>query len=165
MANSFPLLCSTLSSMKTGFAGSRSSWPSNQARRRLRMSGRSCSSACADFFVCPAAPAKPVAQGAATDPHRSLGCQPLHHLVQRDVLALIDQPDNEGFMRIETGSAASACGRGVRSPIFARAIHRIALDIPAPNRAAACRADMPSSEAFKTRDRRSLLSALAIVHL
>jgi hypothetical protein len=57
------------------------------------------------------------------------------------------------------------CGRGFNSPIFARAIHRIALDTPTPNRAAACRADMPSSEAAKTRDRRSLLSALAIVHL
>lgn len=31
-----------------GLAGSRSSWPSNQARRRFRMSERSCSSACAD---------------------------------------------------------------------------------------------------------------------
>lgn len=39
-----------VSSMKTSFAGSRSSWPSNQSRRRFRMSGRSCSSACADFF-------------------------------------------------------------------------------------------------------------------
>jgi hypothetical protein len=56
------------------------------------------------------------------------------------------------------------CGRGDRSPIFARAIHRIALDIPTPNRAAACRADMPSSEAFNTRDRRSSLNALAIIH-
>ena len=43
------------------------------------------------------------------------------------------------------------CGRGASSPIFARAIQRIALDTPTPNRAAACRADMPSSEAFKTR--------------
>jgi hypothetical protein len=57
------------------------------------------------------------------------------------------------------------CGRGFNSPIFARAIHRIALDTPTPNRAAACRADMPSSEAFKTRDRRSPLSALPIIHL
>ncbi|CDX11428.1 hypothetical protein MPL3356_10047 [Mesorhizobium plurifarium] len=56
-------------------------------------------------------------------------------------------------------------GRGVRSPSLARAIQRIALDIPTPNRAAACRADIPPSEAFKTRDRRSSLSALAIIHL
>jgi len=56
-------------------------------------------------------------------------------------------------------------GRGVNSPIFARAIQRIALDTPTPNRAAAERADAPSSEAFKTRNRKSSPSALAIVHL
>jgi hypothetical protein len=55
--------------------------------------------------------------------------------------------------------------RGVSSPIFARAIQRMALDIPTPNRAAACRADAPSSAAFKTRNRKSPLSALAIIHL
>jgi hypothetical protein len=49
-------------------------------------------------------------------------------------------------------------GRGANSPIFARPIQRIALDTPTPNRAAACRADMPSFEAFKTRDRRSTLN-------
>jgi hypothetical protein len=48
---------------------------------------------------------------------------------------------------------------------LARATQRIALDTPTPNRAAAWRADIPSSQAFKTRDRRSSLSALAIVHL
>lgn len=56
-------------------------------------------------------------------------------------------------------------GRGVCSPIFARAIQRIALDIPTPNRAAAYRADAPSSAAFNTRNRKSLLSALAITNL
>ena len=39
-----------VSSMKTSFSGSRSSSESNQARRRFRISGRSCSVACADFF-------------------------------------------------------------------------------------------------------------------
>src|SRR5437016_10224827 len=39
-----------VSSMNTSRAGSRSSWPSNQASRRLRMSGRSCSAAWAVFF-------------------------------------------------------------------------------------------------------------------
>src|SRR4051812_40794657 len=40
-----------VSSMKISRSGSRSSWPSNQASRRLRMSGRSCSAACAVFFL------------------------------------------------------------------------------------------------------------------
>jgi len=39
-----------VSSMKISRSGSRSSWPSNQASRRLRRSGRSCSAACAVFF-------------------------------------------------------------------------------------------------------------------
>lgn len=68
-------------------------------------------------------------------------------------------------MRIETRSASSALWPGVNLPIFARAIQRIALDIPTPNRAAACRTDIPSSDAFKTRDRRSPLGAPAIIHL
>src|SRR3712207_452848 len=40
-----------VSSMKISHSGSRSSWPSNQALRRLRRSGRSCSAACAVFFA------------------------------------------------------------------------------------------------------------------
>jgi hypothetical protein len=36
--------------MKISRSGSRSSWPSNQASRRLRISGRFCSAACAVFF-------------------------------------------------------------------------------------------------------------------
>jgi len=55
--------------------------------------------------------------------------------------------------------------RAVVSPSRARAIQRIAVDIPTPNRVAARRADDPSAEAFKTRSRRSSLSARAIAHL
>src|SRR4051812_38641629 len=40
-----------VSSMKISRSGSRSSWPSNQASRRLRTSSRSCSVACAVFFT------------------------------------------------------------------------------------------------------------------
>jgi len=57
------------------------------------------------------------------------------------------------------------CGREVGSPSFALAIHRIAVEMPTPNRAAACLADKPAADAFKTRNRRSLLSACAIIHL
>jgi hypothetical protein len=46
-----------VSSMKISRSGSRSSWPSNQASRRLRMSGRSCSAACAVFFTRDLVPA------------------------------------------------------------------------------------------------------------
>ncbi len=57
------------------------------------------------------------------------------------------------------------CIRAVVSPSRARAIQRIAVEIPTPNRAAACRADAPSVEARKTRPRRSSLSARAMPHL
>jgi hypothetical protein len=57
------------------------------------------------------------------------------------------------------------CGRDVSSPSFALAIQRIAVEIPTPNRAAACRADIPDADAFNTRNRRSSLSACAIIHL
>ena len=57
------------------------------------------------------------------------------------------------------------CGRDVASPSLALAIQRIAVEIPTPNRAAACRADMPAADAFNTRNRRSSLSARAIIHL
>jgi hypothetical protein len=36
--------------MKTSFSGSRSGWPSNQSSRCFKISGRSCSLACAVFF-------------------------------------------------------------------------------------------------------------------
>ncbi|KUM26748.1 hypothetical protein AU467_19665 [Mesorhizobium loti] len=115
------------------------------------------------FFERPAALAKPGAQGAAADTDRPLDCQPLDHLVQRDVLALIDQPDDEGFMRIEHRTPPPTLRPG-------RSLADLGTCDPTDctrhsNRAAACRADIPSSEAFKTRDRRSSLSALAIIHL
>lgn len=57
------------------------------------------------------------------------------------------------------------CGRAARSPALARATHRIAVETPMPNRDAACRADRPFVEAFRTRMRRSSLRARAILHL
>ena len=56
------------------------------------------------------------------------------------------------------------CGRAVGSPSFALAIQRIAVEIPTPNLAAACRADIPAADAFNTRNRRSSLNACAIIH-
>jgi hypothetical protein len=52
----------------------------------------------------------------------------------------------------------------VGSPFFAFAIQRMVVETPTPNRAAARRADMPAADAFKTRIRRSSLSACAIIH-
>jgi hypothetical protein len=57
------------------------------------------------------------------------------------------------------------CGLDIGSPSLALAIQRIVDEIPTSNRAAACRADMPAADAFDTRNRRSSLSARAIIHL
>ena len=99
------------------------------------------------------------AQGAAADPRRTLGQKPLHHLVQRDILALSISPKMKASCASRLETRRRHCGRGASSPIFARAIQRIALDIPTPNRAAARRADMPHQRPSKpvTEDRRSVL--------
>lgn len=63
---------------------------------------------CADFFIRPAMAEKSGAQGAAADPHRSFADQTFHHLVQCDILAPFDHPDDEGLMRIQARDAAAA---------------------------------------------------------
>lgn len=55
----------------------------------------------ADLFEHPAPSAKPGAQGDMTDDDRPLARQARHHLVQRDVSALLNQLHDEGFMCIQ----------------------------------------------------------------
>src|SRR4051812_50210899 len=63
-----------VSSMNTSRSGSRSSWLSNQAARRLRISGRSCSAACAVFFFArDLVPAAEAPERAHADPRPFLG--------------------------------------------------------------------------------------------
>ncbi|ESY63164.1 hypothetical protein X743_33345 [Mesorhizobium sp. LNHC252B00] len=80
-------------------------------------------------------------------------------------VALLDQPDDEGFMRIEAGGAAAAL-RAWRQ--FADLRPRNTAD-RAGHSHAEPRHRLPRrhalSEAFKTRDRSSPLNALPIVHL
>ncbi|SIT56002.1 hypothetical protein BQ8794_240209 [Mesorhizobium prunaredense] len=111
-------------------------------------------------------PPQPVAQGAATDPHRPLGLQPLHHLAQRDVLARIDQLDDLGFMRIDTwkrvGGLADAPSARRSSPVRSNGLRSISRPRTAPRLAApTCPQPKPSNPT--TEDRR--FSALAIIHL
>ncbi|WP_415926886.1 hypothetical protein [Mesorhizobium salmacidum] len=68
-------------------------------------------------------------------------------------------------MRIETGGAPPALWPRRSLADFRRPIRWIAADIATPDRAAACRADVPSSLPSNTGDRRSSLSVLAIIHL
>src|SRR3954462_8939899 len=62
-----------VSSMNTSRSGSRCSWPSNQAPRRLRTSGRSCSAACAVFFTRDPVPAAKAPERTDTDLRPLLG--------------------------------------------------------------------------------------------
>lgn len=63
----------------------------------------------ADFFEGPVMARKPGAQGAAADPHRQLA-----HLVQRNVLALFDQSDEQS-LNAHKGRTPGDCPGGVGS--------------------------------------------------
>src|SRR3712207_4068647 len=77
-----------VSSMNTSRSGSRSSWPSNQASRCLRISGRSCSAACAVFFARDLVPAAEAPERAHADVGPLLG-QVRLQLRQGDVGPLV----------------------------------------------------------------------------
>ena len=73
----------------------------------------------------------------------------LDHFIERDVLRSLISSTTNGSCTSNADGRLQPCGREVGSPSFARAIHRIAVEIATPNRAAACRADMPAAVAFK----------------
>ena len=106
------LVDAPVSSMKISRSGSNSSWFSNHASRRSRMSGRSCSAAWADFFECQAAavengPDRAHARGDAALPREAL-----LHLDKGDVRGCFDEAEQEGAMRIQLGAprlSLSAC--------------------------------------------------------
>ncbi|KRE14396.1 hypothetical protein ASE66_13515 [Bosea sp. Root483D1] len=67
-----------------------------------------------------------------------IGNQTSHHLVQRDVFALRDQPHDEGLMRIQPRTPPPTLQSRARlAKPDSRTSQRIAVDIPTPNRAAA----------------------------
>jgi transposase len=69
------------------------------------------------------------------------------------------------YRRIATRWPSPALRPGRRFAVTRSCVHRIAVEIPTPNRAADWRADMPAADAFNTRSRRSSLSARPIIHL
>ena len=95
-----------VSSMKMSLSGSRSSWPSNQAMRRRKTSGRCCSEACAvffwpSFFERDAAPVKKQPDRRGRHPHAALASKALADLSKSDVRCLLDEARNEGRVRIK----------------------------------------------------------------
>src|SRR5215212_7662787 len=88
-----------VSSMNTSRAGSRSSWPSNHASRRLRISGRSCSAACAVFFARDLVPEAEAPERTDTDLRPVLG-QARLQLGQGDVRNLGQRRVDQLGMRL-----------------------------------------------------------------
>src|SRR3954469_17865383 len=95
------LVDAPVSSRKTSLSGSRSSWPANHASRRFRMSGRSCSSACADFFECQAGSVEEGPDRADARLEAPLRREALLHLDKADVVLRLDQAEQEVAMGIE----------------------------------------------------------------
>ncbi len=104
--------------------------------------------------------AKPVAQGASADAYRALLLQTHNHLVERNVLLILDHPDDEVCIAVETRTAPS--------PLRARLQFA---DLRSCDPADGARypdakpARRLAPEAFKTRNRKSPLRALAIIYL
>jgi len=90
-----------VSSMKTSRSGSRSSCPSNQASRRFRKSGRSCSAAWALFFERQTARIEKAPECGGPGGDAPLSPQLSLHLGQRDVILLGDQAQQECLMLVE----------------------------------------------------------------
>ena len=103
-----------VSSMNTSRAGSRSSCPSNQASRRVKTSGRSCSAACADFFPCYLPAREEAPQRTDADANPALGQLRLQ-FVRRHVRHRLDQPEDQIGMSLDlTRSFVSALRKGQR---------------------------------------------------
>jgi hypothetical protein len=97
------LVAAPVSSMKTSLLGSRSSWSSNQASRRFRMSGRSAQPHARTFFERQAAAVEEGPDGAHARLDATLRGKPLLHLHDRHVRRQFDQSEQEGALRIELG--------------------------------------------------------------
>ena len=106
------------------------------------------------FFKCQPAPREEVPHAGRTGGNAPLGRQSLGDFVQRDVLALFDQFENERFMRVKLRASRLALTPR-RQPARLRQRQLIAVEAPTEKSAAAPRADIPASIASTTRRRRS----------
>lgn len=142
--------------MNTSRSGSRSSWPSSHASRRLSTSGQSCSVACAVFFARDSGPVEELPQRADPDRRAAFGQQRLQ-LDQRNVVFRLDCAEDGGRVRVDPGrTTVAALPLGCRRaklkdqlPPADRACRAY------PNRAAAARHDIPPSTAATTHSPRS----------
>jgi hypothetical protein len=90
--------------MKISLSGSSSIWPSNQACRRARTSGRCGSEDGRSFFACQPAPGEEVPDRRRAGAHAALARPFLGDLVERDILVRVDKAEDETLVRIELRS-------------------------------------------------------------
>ena len=104
---------------------SRSGWASNQSRRRFRTSGRSRSSAWADFFERPA-PAREARRSARCGGWRRCGSARSRAAISCSVMSRRSSisPTMKASCASRLEPRRRPCGRAVRSPVLALAIHR-----------------------------------------
>ena len=163
-----------VSSMNTRRSGSRSSCPSNQSFRRIKISARFCSAACAVFFKRQPAAVEEGPERRAGGFHAAIRSQTLKQFADRQVRRCIDN-GRIGRRIVRSGACSirpsrnSRCGSNlhrdgcpclwaVRSPVSrARRTHMIAVATPTPKCAAEPRADLPENAASITRSRKSWL--------
>src|SRR5713101_6330185 len=127
--------------MKTSRVGSMSSWPSNQALRRFRISGRFCSPRGRSFFARDPVAVEEPPERANPDPYAPVR-QPRPDPDKGDVRRLGHKSEDHLRMRLDL----------LRTAVAALTL----------NRSAAWRHDIPWAVASTTRRRRSVERALAM---
>src|SRR5215212_6479057 len=158
--------------MNTSRAGSRSSWPSNQASRASATSGLSCSAACAVFFERDAARVEEAPDRGGAGVQAALVLEAGSDLLEREIGCAVDQFEQIVGLIVELGARrmALALGRslagvaGAACPGDGRGSADAEAGCRAPRRAAAkrliedafaqilavraCHGRLPSSEAL-----------------
>lgn len=117
------------------------------------------------FFKCPAATTQPGTECAPADADLPFSRQELDHFIERYVPAIIDHFDNKRLVSVQNGRSFPTPWPRCWLALYCSCNPAGRRGNPNPKRPAAWRADIPVADAFKTRIRRSSLSARAIINL
>src|SRR5215212_7212009 len=98
--------------MNTSRAGSRSSWPSNQASRASATSGLSCSAACAVFFERDAARVEEAPDRGGAGVQAALVLEAGSDLLEREIGCAVDQFEQIVGLIVELGARRMALALG-----------------------------------------------------
>lgn len=127
------------------------------------MSARCCSEACAVFFIRDTAPVEKQPRRRGRSLYAAFGRKALPDLSKGDVRHLLDEPQNEGLVRIELRMRRLALlARLGLAGLAIATIPLPAVEIPMLKRRAASRVETLPSIGATTRPRRSPLRLLVI---